>query len=81
MQLKWRFLKEKDAVIIEKLENSESREFSNSFELEGQKFLEPSTHLFSFNNPYGACPKCEGYGDVIGIDAESCRSKHLAFDL
>ena len=53
---------------IEKLENSDSREFSNSFELDGQKFLEPNTHLFSFNNPYGACPKCEGYGDVIGID-------------
>ncbi len=53
---------------IEKIENSNSREFSNSFELDGQKFLEPNTHLFSFNNPYGACPKCEGYGDVIGID-------------
>jgi len=53
---------------IEKLENSDSRDFSNSFELDGQKFLEPNTHLFSFNNPYGACPKCEGYGDVIGID-------------
>ena len=53
---------------IEKLENSNNREFSNSFELDGQKFLEPHTHLFSFNNPYGACPKCEGYGDVIGID-------------
>jgi excinuclease ABC subunit A len=33
-------------------------------------FLEPNAHLFSFNNPYGACPKCEGYGDVIGIDAD-----------
>ena len=31
-------------------------------------FLEPNVHLFSFNNPYGACPKCEGYGDIIGID-------------
>ena len=34
------------------------------------KFLEPNVHLFSFNNPYGACPKCEGYGDVIGIDED-----------
>jgi len=34
------------------------------------KFLEPNVHLFSFNNPYGACPKCEGYGDVIGIDPD-----------
>ena len=63
------FFEGKGRCIIEKLENSRTREFSNSFELEGQKFLEPSTHLFSFNNPYGACPKCEGYGDIIGIDA------------
>jgi len=63
------FFEGKGRCIIEKLENSKTREFSNSFELEGQKFLEPSTHLFSFNNPYGACPKCEGYGDIIGIDA------------
>ena len=63
------FFEGKGRCIIEKLENSKTREFSNSFELEGQKFLEPSTHLFSFNNPYGACPKCEGYGDIIGVDA------------
>ena len=63
------FFEGKGRCIIEKLENSKTREFSNSFELDGQKFLEPSTHLFSFNNPYGACPKCEGYGDIIGIDA------------
>ncbi|WP_044398056.1 excinuclease ABC subunit UvrA [Lacinutrix sp. Hel_I_90] len=44
------------------------RHFSNKFELDGITFLEPNVHLFSFNNPYGACPKCEGYGDVIGID-------------
>ena len=63
------FFEGKGRCLIEKLENSKTREFSNSFELEGQKFLEPSTHLFSFNNPYGACPKCRGYGDIIGIDA------------
>ncbi|MGB1393599.1 MAG: excinuclease ABC subunit UvrA [Flavobacteriaceae bacterium] len=63
------FFEGKGRCLIEKLENSKTREFSNSFELDGQKFLEPSTHLFSFNNPYGACPKCEGYGDIIGIDA------------
>ncbi len=45
-------------------------EFSNKFELDGMSFLEPNTHLFSFNNPYGACPTCEGYGNIIGIDAE-----------
>tara|TARA_B110000046_G_scaffold180722_1_gene211761 strand:+ start:4391 stop:7180 length:2790 start_codon:yes stop_codon:yes gene_type:complete len=62
------FFEGKGRCQIEKMETSESREFSNSFELDGQKFLEPNTHLFSFNNPYGACPTCEGYGDVIGID-------------
>ena len=41
MQLKWRFLREKDVVKLRKLENSKTREFSNSFELDGQKFLEP----------------------------------------
>ena len=51
------FFEGKGRCQIEKIETSESREFSNSFELDGQKFLEPNTHLFSFNNPYGACPK------------------------
>ena len=45
-------------------------EFSNRFERDGITFLDPNIHLFSFNNPYGACPKCEGYGDIIGIDPE-----------
>ncbi len=42
--------------------------FSNRFEADGIEFEEPSEHLFSFNNPLGACPTCEGYGKVIGID-------------
>lgn len=42
--------------------------FSNLFEEYGIKFEEPSVHLFSFNNPYGACKNCEGFGNVIGID-------------
>ncbi len=42
--------------------------FNNRFELDGMIFLEPSPHLFNYNNPYGACPKCEGYGRVMGID-------------
>jgi excinuclease ABC subunit A len=51
--------------------NSEKRfSYSNNFELDGITFLEPNVHLFSFNNPYGACPICEGYGNIIGIDAE-----------
>ena len=44
--------------------------YSNNFDLDGISFLEPNVHLFSFNNPYGACPICEGYGSVIGIDEE-----------
>lgn len=44
--------------------------FSNRFSLDGMDFIEPSTALFSFNNPYGACPVCEGYGSVIGIDED-----------
>ncbi len=42
--------------------------FSNRFEADGIFFEEPSVHLFSFNNPLGACPKCEGFGKIIGID-------------
>ena len=42
--------------------------FSNRFESDGIKFIEPNEQLFNFNNPYGACPTCEGFGKVIGID-------------
>jgi excinuclease ABC subunit A len=42
--------------------------FSTRFEEDGIKFEEPSEYLFSFNNPIGACPVCEGYGKIIGID-------------
>ncbi len=42
--------------------------FNNRFELDGIEFPEPSQHLFNYNNPYGACRKCEGYGKVMGID-------------
>lgn len=50
------------------LATGEQLSFSNRFACDGMTFLEPSTHLFSFNNPLGACPSCEGYGDLIGID-------------
>lgn len=62
------FYEGKGGCSIENLEHKTAREFNTSFSLDGQTFLEPSTHLFSFNNPYGACPQCEGYGDVVGID-------------
>tara|TARA_R110000796_G_scaffold88850_6_gene192115 strand:+ start:181768 stop:184545 length:2778 start_codon:yes stop_codon:yes gene_type:complete len=64
------FFEGKGDCIIEELETGKQIPFSNKFELDGMKFLEPNVHLFSFNNPYGACPKCEGYGDVIGIDED-----------
>ncbi|MBW6534679.1 MAG: excinuclease ABC subunit UvrA [Mariniphaga sp.] len=46
------------------------RRFSNRFEADGIDFEEPTVHTFSFNNPVGACPTCEGYGKVIGIDED-----------
>jgi len=64
------FFEGKGECIIEELNIQKETRFSNKFELDGISFLEPNVHLFSFNNPYGACPKCEGYGDVIGIDED-----------
>jgi len=64
------FFEGKGSLIIENLSNKSSKEFNNRFEADGITFMEPNVHLFSFNNPYGACPNCEGYGDVIGIDEE-----------
>ncbi|MCK4880509.1 MAG: excinuclease ABC subunit UvrA, partial [Bacteroidales bacterium] len=51
-------------------ETKQSVEFSTRFEADGIEFEEPTEHLFSFNNPVGACPSCEGYGKVMGIDEE-----------
>ena len=64
------FYEGKGELFIEKLADNKTRHFSNKFELDGITFNEPNVHLFSFNNPYGACPKCEGYGDVIGLDED-----------
>lgn len=55
---------------LKNIETGTIREFSNKFELDGIEFMEPNVHFFSFNNPYGACPECEGYGKVIGIDED-----------
>jgi len=62
------FFEGKGECIIEEVESGQQHSFSTKFEMDGISFPEPNVHLFSFNNPYGACPKCEGYGDVIGID-------------
>lgn len=64
------FFEGKGECIIEDLSADKQMHFSNKFELDGIQFLEPNVHLFSFNNPYGACPRCEGYGDVIGLDED-----------
>jgi len=64
------FFEGKGICFIENLTDHTVVEFSNKFNLDGISFLEPNTHLFSFNNPYGACPTCEGYGNIIGIDAD-----------
>ena len=48
----------------------ELHSFSDVFEADGIRFEQPSEHLFSFNNPLGACPTCEGYGRVVGIDED-----------
>ena len=52
------------------VKGGERMQFSDKFELDGIKFEEPSVNLFTFNNPYGACKKCEGFGSIIGIDPD-----------
>lgn len=51
-------------------EKTSTARFSNKFEMDGITFEKPSVNLFSFNNPYGACKRCEGFGSVIGIDED-----------
>ncbi|MCX6235720.1 MAG: excinuclease ABC subunit UvrA [Bacteroidetes bacterium] len=66
------FYEGEGTCIIESNVGRESKKerFSNRFELDGLTFEEPSVNLFSFNNPYGACKTCEGFGSIIGIDED-----------
>ncbi len=64
------FYEGKGICFLQEVATDKHFSFSTNFELDGISFLEPNVHLFSFNNPYGACPVCEGYGSVIGIDEE-----------
>ena len=64
------FYEGKGICHLQELNTHKRFSYSNNFELDGITFLEPNVHLFSFNNPYGACPVCEGYGNIIGIDEE-----------
>ncbi|MBF6658733.1 excinuclease ABC subunit UvrA [Flavobacterium columnare] len=64
------FYEGKGFCYLQEFNSTEKITFSTNFELDGLSFLEPNIHLFSFNNPYGACPTCEGYGNIIGIDQD-----------
>ena len=64
------FYEGKGSCYLQEVASKKKLHFSTNFELDGIQFLEPNIHLFSFNNPYGACPSCEGYGNIIGIDEE-----------
>jgi excinuclease ABC subunit A len=59
---------EGDGIVWVEKNNKTLQDFNNKFSLDGMDFDEPSANLFSFNNPYGACPTCEGYSQVLGID-------------
>lgn len=63
------FFEGEGACFIEII-GGEKRQFSDKFELDGMLFEEPSLNLFSFNNPYGACKRCEGFGRILGIDPD-----------
>ena len=59
-----------DEMYVKNLKDNNYKLFSKKLEQDGIKFLKPTEHLFSFNNPYGACSNCNGYGDIMGIDPE-----------
>ena len=59
-----------DSLYIKTLNDNKLKFFTKSFEENGERYIEPNEYLFSFNNPFGACGKCDGYGDIIGIDPE-----------
>lgn len=64
------FFEGKGECFLQDLSTNKRINYNANFTLDGITFLEPNIHLFSFNNPYGACPTCEGYGNIIGIDEE-----------
>jgi len=61
---------EGEGEVFVEVDESKLIHFSNRFELDGIKFEEPVPNLFSFNNPYGACPVCEGFSQILGIDED-----------
>jgi len=61
---------ESEGDCVVQIMGGKSVSYNNRFELDGILFQEPTHQLFNYNNPYGACPKCEGYGRILGIDPE-----------
>ena len=61
---------EGDGEMMLEINGKKILQFSNKFELDGLQFEEPVPNLFSFNNPYGACPTCEGFSQILGLDAD-----------
>jgi len=61
---------EGEGTAVLEVEGDKLISFSNKFELDGIRFEEPIPNLFSFNNPYGACPTCEGFSQILGIDPD-----------
>lgn len=61
---------EGEGLCIVQVVNGERKSFSDKFELDGITFEEPTANLFSFNNPFGACKRCEGFGKILGIDPD-----------
>jgi excinuclease ABC subunit A len=55
-------------IVVDHGDHHHIHSFSNRFELDGISFEKPSVNFFAFNNPYGACKRCEGYGSIIGVD-------------
>ena len=64
------FYEGRGACELRFMDDRPTLEFNSLFELDGMSFTEPTLHLFSFNNPLGACPSCEGFGSIMGIDAD-----------
>lgn len=61
---------ESDGECVLETDGTTLHSFNSRFEADGMVFEEPTPNLFSFNNPYGACPQCEGFGQVLGIDED-----------
>ncbi len=57
-------------LILTDWQSFEPYRFNTRFALDDMDFIEPDVHLFSFNTPYGACPSCDGFGSVLGIDPQ-----------